>query len=336
MKIKHRIYHVLAAISLVIASGTVGYYILYGGRIRWMDCLYMTVISITSVGFGEVMTVTGNTASQIFTMVLITFGMGIILYGISSLTALLIEGELSGLLRKNKMRKRIEKLTGHYIVCGGGETGLPVLRELIQNREAAVLVERDEAKIAQCLNALPDLLLVEGDATDDENLVAAGIERAAGIAICLPSDNDNLYITMTSRMLNRRMRVITRMTNEKLRPKLIKAGADRMIAPDAIGALRIASELIRPTVVDFLDSMLRSGQGNLRIHQLDISAESKVAGRSIQEVGLGDRFNLLVIGARTAAGEIMFNPAPTAPLTPGMTLIVMGEVDNIAAARKTL
>jgi voltage-gated potassium channel len=292
----------------------------------------MTVVSLTTVGYGEVIEVTGNDTAEIFTMILITFGMGIILYGISSLTALLLEGELSGIFRKKKMAKQIDKLTDHYIVCGGGETGSGVIAELCKNDEVSVLIEEDTERIERCreICALP---YIRGDATEDENLIAAGIERAAGIVISLPSDKDTLYVTMTARMLNHRIRIISRMTNQRLKPKLIKAGADAVVCPNAIGALRMASEMIRPTAVDFLDRMLRSSRGDLRIHELTVSENSKFSEKEIRECGLDERYGLLVLGAKTQAKDIEFNPAPTQKLTAGTTLIVMGAVGQIAKAK---
>ncbi len=300
-----------------------------------MDCIFMTVISLTSVGYGEILQVTGNPAAQIFTMILITFGMGILLYGISSMTALLVEGDLSGILRKKQMDKQIKKLNNHYIVCGGGETGCPLLEELVKNREQVVLIELDEKNIERC-SLIENLLYIKGDATDDQNLLAAGIERAAGIIIALPSDKDNLYITMTARMLNKKIRIISRMTDQKLRPKLKKAGANSVVSPNSIGALRMASEMIRPAAVDFLDSMLRSKGTHLRIHQITISEKSAALGKKIDESGIKDKFDLLILGSRQRGGEIEFNPSPSMVLKDGITLIVMGKVDNIIRAKKTL
>jgi voltage-gated potassium channel len=334
MNIKHRLYLVALAILLVILTGSLGYYVLFGGRYNFTDCLYMTVISITSVGFGEVLEITGNLSAEIFTMVLITFGMGIILYGISTVTALLIEGELSGILRRNKMNKLISKLSDHYIICGGGETGGPLIAELQLNKEKVVLVEKDDDKIERCQTAGGDLLFVKGDATEDQNLITAGIDRAAGIVICLPSDKENLYIAMTARMLNKKIRIVSRMTNPKLEKKLIKAGANSVVSPNAIGALRMASVMIRPTVVNFLDSMLRSTQGQLRVHQIIVSPGSNMTGKKIMDSGLKDKFNLLVLGSKENDEEIAFNPSSSQLLTEGMTLIVMGDVEGISKAKK--
>jgi voltage-gated potassium channel len=335
MGLKNRLYLVLVAIFFVVIVGSTGYYIIFGGQPKFMDCLYMTVISITSVGYGEVLDVTGNIPAQLFTMFLITFGMGVILYGISTLTASIIEGELSGIWRIKKMEKKIKKLNNHYIVCGGGSSGGHVLEELTKNKESVVLIELDESIIERHRALNEDLLYVHGDATDDQNLLTAGITNAAGIIISLPSDKDTLYATMTARMLNAKLRIISKAVDYKLAFKLKTAGANNVVSPNFIGGLRMASEMIRPTVVDFLDSMLRSGQGQLRIHQIVIASNSNVAGKNIKESGLKDKFNLLVLGSKLPAQEIEFNPPATQILTPGMTLIVMGEVDSIAAAKKT-
>ena len=335
MTVKKRLYFVLIAILAVILAGSIGYYILFGGQANFIDCIFMTVISLTSVGYGEVLQITGNATAQIFTMILIIFGMGVLLYGLSSMTALLVEGDLTGILRKKHMNKEIKKLHNHYIVCGGGETGYPLLEELVKNREQVVLIELDEEGIERC-RQVKGLLYVKGDATDDRNLLAAGIDRAAGIIIALPSDKDNLYITMTARMLKKDIRIITKMINQKLMPKLKKAGADSVVSPNFIGALRMASEMIRPEAVDFLDSMLRNSKQDLRIHQIRLPAQSNVEGKRISESGIKDTFNLLILGAKQNSEEIEFNPSSSQVLREGMTLIVMGTVEDIAKARKSL
>jgi len=333
MDIKKRLYLIQASIFLIIILGTLGYYVLFNGHESFMDCLFMTVISLTTVGYGEVISVTGNPAAQIFTMILITFGMGVILYGISTLTAILIEGELTDILRKRKMQKAIEKLSRHYILCGGGETGRPLLSELAKSREPMVLIESDRSHIDLSLEIIPDLLYIEGDATDDQNLIKAGIKNASGIIIAIPWDRDNLYITMSARMLNPTIRIVTRMTDPKIEPKFRKAGADAVVSPNFIGALRMASEMIRPAAVDFLDQMLRSGDGNLRIHELKISKNSHLAGKTILESGLKSKYDLLVLGAKGVDGNIEFNPDPTMTMTPGVTFIIMGDIRDIKKIR---
>jgi voltage-gated potassium channel len=336
MGIRRRLVLVAVTIFAVIMFGSIGYYLLYNGTHSFLDCMFMTVISVTSVGYGEIVPVTGNVFSQIFTMLLITFGMGVIMYGLSSLTAIMIEGDFSGLLRKKKMAKQIEQMNGHYIVCGGGETGFPLIQELIKNHEKVVLVEKDEDILLMRSAIDENLPYIRGDAAEEHVLIEAGIMRAAGIVICLPNDKENLYITMTARMLNSKIRIVCRTTDPKIEPKLKKAGADRVVSPNTIGALRMASEIIRPTVVDFLDQMLRSKRGTMRINQISIADGCYLDGKPIQSSGLKDRYNLLVLGAKTASGEIHFNPSPSAIMTKDMVLIVMGDVSQIEQAQLEL
>ncbi len=334
MNILKRLYLVLLAILAVIMIGSYGYFILFAGKESMLDCIYMTVITLTTVGYGEVIRVHGNPAAQVFTMILIVFGMGILAYGIGTLSALLIEGELSGILRTKKIYKRIAKLSNHIIVCGGGETGRPVIQELTGNKWAVVLIEQSQQNIDRCIDACGDLLYIRGDATDDQTLIDAGLERSFGLAICLPSDKDTLYTTITARMLNRKTRIVCRMVQEKLKAKLLNAGANSVVAPSRIGALRAASEMLRPAAVDFLDRMLRASQAKLRINEITVSSTSSLSGASIAESQLPERFNLVVLAARKAGQEISFKPDTAEKLEPGMTLIVMGDVEDCHRARK--
>ena len=335
MGIRRRLYYAAAILIGTMLMGSTGYYFIFERQSSFLDCLYMTVISLTTVGYGEVLGITGNPRAQIFTMLLITFGMGIILYSISTVTAMLIEGELTGMLRRRKMENKIKALSGHYIVCGGGETGFPLAVELVTSKASVVLIEQ-ECDVIEASRRIKGLYHVHGDATDDKNLIAAGIERATGITICLPSDNDNLYITMTARMLNPTARIISRMTNSRLKPKLLKAGATSVVSPNAIGALRMASEMIRPAAVDFLDNMLRSERGEMRIHQIAVNGNSTLAGKTIMKSGLRDQFNLLLLGVRRQNDEFEFRPPSSFVLEAGMTLIVMGDIENIDRAREAL
>lgn len=332
--IKKRLYILLFSIVLTIFAGASGYYVIYLGERSFIDCVYMTVISLTSVGYGEIVPVTGHPVAQIYTMCLLIFGMGIILYAISSFTAILIEGELSGMLRRNKMEKKIRSLKRHYIICGGGETGLPLIEEILKNREDAVLIDYDSESVA-CHQFRDSILFIKGDATDDKNLISAGIDHAAGIIISLPSDKDNLYVTMTARMLSPSVRIISRMTNPKMRDKLLKAGADGVVSPNFIGALRMASEMLRPVTVSFLDTMLRSGDGTIRIHDIRISSKSGFIGKRIADLDLHKKYDLLLLGAKTG-GEMYFNPSHETALQEGMTLIVMGKSEDISKARQNI
>jgi len=233
------------------------------------------------------------------------------------------------------MNDAIATLEQHCIVCGGGETGRHIISELLRSNYTVVLIEQNEDIIAECRMDGTTYCLT-GDATDDGNLMAAGIERAAGIIISLPSDKDTLYVTMAARMLNKQIRIISSMVDPKLEPKLKKAGADRVVSPNFIGALRMASEMIRPTVVEFLDTMLRSKQGNLRIQHLVVTANSRMVDKRISDSGLKDRYSLLVIGYKKPAKEIEFNPNPSEILSPGTTLIVMGDTSDLDRVKRDM
>jgi voltage-gated potassium channel len=230
------------------------------------------------------------------------------------------------------MNDRIQDLENHYIVCGGGETGRHIIGELLGSRLPVVLIDQDEA-LAQCLIE-EGLFCIAGDATDDTNLVKAGIERAVGLIVSLPSDKDNLYVTLAARMLNKNLRIVSSMTDPKLEPKLLQAGANRVVSPNFIGALRIASEMIRPTVVEFLDSMLRASQGNLRISRIVVTNQCPMIGKSIAESGLDRHYALLVLGFKEPTKDLVFNPSPATQLGAGTTLIVMGDRDDIARAKQ--
>jgi voltage-gated potassium channel len=231
------------------------------------------------------------------------------------------------------MSDPIQGLVNHYIVCGGGETGRHIIAELLQSNLQVVLLEQDPEMIGQC-TLEKGLFCLEGDATDDANLLVAGIERASGCIISLPSNKDTLYVTMAARMLNQNVRIISIITDPRFEPKLKKAGANRVVSPNFIGALRIASEMIRPAVVEFLDTMLRTSQGNLRISRIVVTANCPQIGKSLSESGLARDYCLLVLGLKEPTEDLVFNPSPSAVLSPGTTLIVMGEDADIARAKQ--
>ncbi len=335
-KIKKILLVWLSTITVIVIAGSLGYYIIFEGKSSVIDCVYMTIISLTSVGYGEVLDISSSNIAKLFTMVLITFGMGVILYGISSLTALLVEGELSGILRKNKMDKKVSKLKDHYIVCGGGEATKHLIDEMITNHEPLVLIEENQDKIDKCLISHPELLYIKGDCTEDSNLIDAGIKKAKGILITLSSDKDNIYLCMTARMLNEGIRIISRISNVSLEPKLKNAGADSVVSPHFIGSLRMASEMIRPTAVDFLDKMLRSSKGTLRIHEITIPKASGLVGKKIYQSNFKDKYGLLILGSKQGDGDIEFNPPHDKLIQEEMILVVMGEVGRINQVRKDL
>ncbi|MEW5735122.1 MAG: potassium channel protein [Thermodesulfobacteriota bacterium] len=335
MSISNRLRLLLIIITLVILAGSAAYYVLGDGDPSFLTCIYMTVVSLTSVGYGEIVPVTGNAKAMIFTTLFLIFGLGVITYAISTMTALIVEGEVSGLIRRRSMEKRIAKMSRHFIVCGSGQTGRHVLEELVKNKEDVVLVEADTRNIEQTRALVGDIPYIEGDATEDKNLLLAGIKEAAGVVVALPSDKDTLYVTMSARMLNPKVRIISRMTDLAIESKLRKAGADSVVSPNFIGGLRMASELIRPTAVSFLDRMLRTSQKTLRVHEIVIKEHSPLCHKAIKDCHLKQDYDLMILGVQVpGTTEITFNPPPDLVLNPGATLVVMGDVEKISELRK--
>lgn len=309
------------------AIGTVGYKILGGSEATWLDAFYMTMVTLTTVGYTEVIEVGHNPGAQLFTISLLLLGVGSFLYFFSNLTAFVVEGTLDRMFWRRRMRKITSNIEDHFIVCGGGKTGNFVLQELLQTDRKFVLVERDEERVENLLERLgKDIPVVIGDATDDETLLQAGLERARGLVSCISSDKDNLVVAFSARTLRPEMRIVSRCSDQRDMQKLLKAGVDAVVTPDQIGGLRLVSELVRPTAVSFLDSMLRD-KGQLRIEEVTIAPGAPLAEQSLGELRGEKDLDLMVIAVRTADGSWRYNPPDSTPLSPGTGLIFMGNPD---------
>lgn len=327
-----KLYLSLGLLLLVYAAGVAGYMALEGWSFQ--DASFMTVITVATVGFGEVRPLDG--AGRWFTTALILGGMGTILYGVSNLTAFVVEGELRQLLRRTKMRKRIEKLEGHYIVCGQGRVGQVIYDELRKTGRQAVLVMPAPTETVEQAEAEAesDLLLLHGEAARDEVLEAAGVRRAAGLLAALHDDKDNLFVVLTARALNSSLRIIARADEESSRSKLQRAGADSVILTHAIGGMRMVSEMIRPTVVDFLDTMLRVKDSTLRVEEAQVQASSDLDGATVEEADLSERAGVVLVALRHPDRSFEFNPDRKRKLSAGEVLVVIGEKDEVRKLRK--
>lgn len=318
-------------IAGLLAFGTLGYYLLFRGSAALMDCLYMTVISLTTVGYGEILDVRSIPGGRIFTMVLITVGMGILLYALSTLTGFVVEGHFSGMIRRRRMMRDIGRLEAHTIVCGGGDTGYYVVEELLKCGQRVVLVDIDRKHLERC-QGLGDVLTLEGDATEDRTLKDAGIEKASGLIVALRSDKDNLFVVMSAQILNPALRIVAMCHDEALENKMRKAGANAVVSPNFIGGLRMASELIRPTTTQFLDTMLRAEAGTIRVSEIPVGTDSPFKGKSLKELDLPSKRNLLVLAVYERDGrDFLYNPGRDHVLKEGQTLVVMGDVKDMAA-----
>ena len=319
----------------VVLVGIVGYRLLVPGT-GWVDSLYMTVITLTTVGFTEVVDLTGHPGGRLFTVLLIFLGMGGVLYFVSTATAFVLEGQLGHVFWRRRMERLVANLSDHIIVCGSGGTAVYTSSELGAVQRPVVLICDDPAAAEHLRKELDDIPMIVGDPTLDETLIQAGVERAAGVAACTRSDKDNLIVTLTARQLNPDIRIVSRVSDVRGAEKVRNVGADSVVSPHHIGALRIASELIRPTVVDFLDLMLRDGTGGLRVDEVTIPEDSPAAGTPVGSLDLGSVSNALLVACRTPEGDWLYNPPADLVVEGGTVLILLGTPDDMGAVADAL
>ncbi len=318
------------AIMLVVAASSLGMYILGGGRWSPYECFYFTVITLTTVGFSELPGMAGVEHARSFAMAMLVTGVGTFLYFASTLTAIIIEGDLQRAFKETRMYKNIDKLTNHIIVCGAGSTGRHVLQELVDYNIDTVLIDIDPEAVELYSETHPKAMCIVGDATDDDILEKANIKSARGVVAAMPGDKENLYLTISARQANPKVRIVARGSDLRVLEKLRKAGADTVVSPNYIGGLRMVSELLRPKVVRFLDDM-RKDRSNTRIDEVDVPEASTFVGRSLQELRMKD---ILVLAVRHAADvTYTYNPGANFILQPGMTLVVMGTIGEVDALR---
>ena len=326
MTLFRKISSILLLLLLVLVTGASGYMTIEGWP--FLDSLYMTVITISSVGYGETHPLSDH--GRIFTMILIFFGSGILLYSISMITAFVVEGELTDILKRMKMKKTIDGMQGHFIICGESQTGRYVVDELLKTRKPFVVIETDKDKLA--VLGERGIPYVEGDATTDAVLEAAGIERASGLITTLHTDAENLFVVLTAKGLNPGLRVIAKAVDEESRQKLQKVGADGVVMPNSIGGLRMVSEMVRPNVVSFLDLMLRSKDQTIRVEELSIDPDSSFVGKTLTETGIVYLPDVTVVALKQDGGYLI-NPPRDTVLLGGMVIIVMGVVTAIEQVR---
>jgi voltage-gated potassium channel len=310
---------------LVLAVGTAAYKYIGGEKATLLDSLYMVVITIATIGYGEIIDLSHSPGGRIFTMFLSFAGIGIMTYIMMSLTAFVVEGELNEAFRRRKMEKRIEKLRGHYIVCGADGVGTHVARELLATQRAYIVVDVDREKIERLHGGEDGPAFVVGDATDNETLEKAGIGRALGLFAVTGDDNQNLVISLSARQLNPKIRVVARCEDARNSEKMHRAGADSAVSPTRIGGLRIASEMLRPAVVSFLDVMLRREDLALRIEELAVP--EAMVGRKLATLELHRFQKLLLLAVRTGHGWT-YNPPRDYVMQAGETLVFMGSPEE--------
>jgi voltage-gated potassium channel len=323
-----RRFYALLLIVVVMGGGTLGYAVIEGWDI--LDALYMTIITMATIGYGETHPLSDG--GRVFTIGLIIVSIGTAGYAVSTVAAFIVEGEFYRIIRERRMDQRIAQLTHHVIVCGGGRTGKYIADEFYRTQTPFVLIEQDEEVLRSALQ-IGDFPYLQGDATDDETLRLAGIERAKGLVAALGEDKDNVFITLSARALNPTLRVIARVNDDANASKLLKAGADEVVSPNRIGGLRMASIMIRPAVVTFLDEMLRVPGQTLRVDEAHIDQAPGLIGKTLGQADIGRRTGMLVMAIKSPDSGYRFNPGANTVLKTGDILIVVGTREQIAALR---
>jgi len=336
MNLRRRFFVAVIALAAILVGSMVGYLVLGGREVTFLQAIYMAVITLSGVGYGEIIDTTHNPALRIFNIFVVFFGVATAVYVFSIMTAFVVEGEIRQLFSRRKMQNRIDKLSDHFLVCGLGDTGRYVMEELHKAGTPVVVIDQKEESMTRFAEqATGKLLYVIGDATEEETLIKAGLLRARGLIAVLPGDKENLVITLIARQNNPSLRIVTRCTDLRFQDKLLRAGANSTVSPNRIGGLRLASEVIRPHVVSFLDLMLKEQSQTLRIEELEVGQSSWI-GKKVDELPLKRDYNLLLLSVRAAGKTFWTNPPGDLIIQPDTVLIVMGDVHDIRRARETL
>jgi voltage-gated potassium channel len=310
---------VLGAIFAVVVVGTVGYSLIEGWSL--LDSLYMTVITIFTVGFGEVHPL--SNAGSVFTLVLIFGGVGTILYGIGTMVEFVVGGQLTGMFRRRAVKRQVDKLQGHYIICGYGRVGESVARHFTAHRATFVIVDSDSDSLARA--EADGFLVVHGDAAADEVLEAAGITRAKGLVAAVNSDAGNIFVTLSARVLNPELLIVARAGSEDTISKLQRAGADHVVSPYGIGGKRMANLVLKPLVSDYLEVVTGGGELAFRVEEFELNAQCCAIGRSIEDLGVRKQTGATILAVRHArTGVFDTNPSPESRLSPGDMIIAIG------------
>lgn len=306
-------------LGLLVSLGTAGYSTIEGWRL--LDALYMTVITLGTVGFREVHELSDG--GKIFTMVLIFFGVSVLGYIVGSLAQIMFEGQFQRIIGRKKVEKKIDGLSNHYIICGFGRIGALICKEFAAKPIPFVIVEKDPLVVEKL--AQESYLFLRGNATDDETLLKAGIKKAKGLISVVTSDTENVYITLTARGLNPELYILARSGEEGSEIKLKRAGANKVVSPYLIGGSRMAQAILRPNVVDFIEIATGREHLELQMEEIIIPEGSGFVGENLASSGFRRETGVIIIGIKKASGKMVFNPDSHTHMEAQDTLIILGE-----------
>ena len=328
METQKKAYIMVGLLFLVILGGTFGYMAIE--KMSLINSLYMTVITISTVGFREVHELSAE--GKLFTIVLIFTGLMAAAFAVTVVSSFVIEGEFSFLMRRRIMEKSVDRLKDHYIICGAGQTGHYIVNQFKKRSVPYVVIESDPAKVEQVIEQ--GGLAVVGDATLEEDLIKVGIERAKGLLCCLASDADNVFTVLTAREIKPDLLIVSRAIDDKADLKLLKAGADKIVSPNEIGGVRMASLVLRPAVVSFLDVITHAGRVTIDLEEIIVIKESKINGMTLSAARIPERTGLIVMAVKRTDGETIINPGPDFILVENDALIVMGQEEQVKKLEK--
>lgn len=342
--IRKRILFSIYLIAGVFGAGSIGFYVLL--KLPFIECLYLTVVMLTTVGFGDIsplsnMPPDGNKYLILsYTILLLIFGISTFLYAIGIVTEYIVSGEMIKSRRQVRMQQLIAKLENHFIICGGGETGYYIMNELLQTDRQFVLIEKSQERIDNLLNLIPNLHYITGDATADANFDKAGLSRAKGIILTLPDEKDNLFCVISLMQkkdsCKNQFTIAAKVTNwEKTSAKLESAGADIVICPHYISGKRMVSEMFRPSLTTFLDRMLRDKTAIMRVEEITLNAGCQLIGKKLSESHIRENTGLVIIAIRKSqTQDVIYVPEADLTLEQEDTLITIGDMEKIKLLRK--
>lgn len=309
--------------ALTIALGILSYHYIEG--MSMSDAIFMTAITVSTVGFGEVQPL--SNVGRVITIFIIIFGITIAGYTLGTFIRMLIEGEISERLGRKKVAKTISGLKNHFIVCGFGRIGKLITKELLKNNQKVIVLENDPKRIPELEAMSVTYMLL--DASDENTLLKAGIMKAKALVTAVMSDADNVFITLTARMLHPDIYIMARASDAKNEKKLTSAGADKVVSPYLIGGQRMAQMLVRPTVVDFIDIATMDDKLGLRMEEAKISPTSRYIGKTLIESNLRKDFGVIIVLIKKMNGEMKFNPQPSEVLEVNDVIVMLGKIEDV-------
>ena len=319
---KFRIKYAVLAVIVAIAVGTLGFYLIEGWSL--LSSLYVATQTVTTVGYGDVAPQTS--LGRAFATIFMLLGVGVVLYALTSTVQSIVQLELVATFGQRRRYRKMSKLKNHYIVCGAGRVGARLVRSLLAAGETFVVVETNPETVAE-MNEMGVMTLAR-NATLETTLREAGVTKARGLAACLPDDADNVYVVLTARDLNSQLHIVARAAEEQAEAKLIRAGANRVVAPTILGGHRLAVALTKPAVGDFIDSLTVNTLG-LVFEQLEVASKSLVVGKKLKETNIRSELDIVVVSIQRCDGEMVFNPSGDTVIAAGDILIAIGKAESL-------